>query len=534
MGKVGGTFDASGALSPEHGLRGRFVGSIGSNKTFQDQSGGRDILLYGVMDKDIGDNSKLTWGASYLNQTKTPDPDGLPMRADGKEWKRSRYLGADWNEARLKKHNLFAEFEHYFNDNWKLSSKLDWRKSDSLKEYYTLGGTGNGIGTDGLGKTYSFDRYDTDSRQFTFQNNLTGRIFAFGQSHDLFFMHSYSKEKVNSSNRWFDDSSTYNADAFNGSEKAKPDWDSATAKARGGDGRYTTHAFGLGARINPTDKLHIIAGGRYTSWKRDYYWDRDFKDGVAGSSDSLKRNRFVPYAGITYDITPKQSVYAAYTSIFKQTMNRDYDDNLLPPIMGRNYEIGWKGEWNEGRLNTSVALYRTDKDNNNQRVNAKPHPYWEPLDQSSRGLDAEISGSLTDRWQVYAGYTFNRSTNRNSVGNNVESRLKGYNFSSHTPKHMFRLYTSYILPVDDGKWTVGLGLKSSSKTANSYGSIKQGGYTIWNTNVQYRPSKNLQLGLAVNNLTDKRYYENQYSRAANSGSFYGEPRNAVFSLKWKM
>ena len=32
----------------------------------------------------------------------------------------------------------------------------------------------------------------------------------------------------------------------------------------------------------------------------------------------------------------------------------------------------------------------------------------------------------------------------------------------------------------------------------------------------------------------KHYYENQYSRAANSGSFYGEPRNAVFSLKWKM
>ena len=533
-GKVGGTFDASGALSPEHGLRGRFVGSIGSNKTFQDQSGGRDILLYGVMDKDIGDNSKLTWGASYLNQTKTPDPDGLPMRTDGKEWKRSRYLGADWNEARLKKHNLFAEFEHYFNDNWKLSSKLDWRKSDSSKEYYTLGGTDNGIGADGLGKTYSFDRYDTDSRQFTFQNNLTGRIFAFGQSHDLFFMHSYSREKMNTGNRWFDDSSTYNADAFNGSEKAKPDWDADTAKSRGGNGSYRTHAFGLGARINPTDKLHVIVGGRYTNWHRNLYWDRNLKDSSEGTYYALKRNRFIPYAGITYDITPKQSVYAAYTSIFKQTMNRDQNENLLPPIMGRNYEIGWKGEWNEGRLNTSVALYRTDKDNNNQRVNARPHAYWVPLNQSSRGLDAEISGSLTDRWQVYAGYTFNRSTNRNSIAGNVASRQQGYNFSSHTPKHMFRLYTSYVLPVDEGRWTVGLGVKSSSKTANSSGTLKQGGYTVWNTNVQYRPSKNLQLGLAVNNLTDKRYYENQYSRSANSGNFYGEPRNAVFSLKWKM
>jgi len=463
-GRVGGTFDVSGALSPEHGLRGRFVGSVGSNKTFQDQSGGRDILLYGVMDKDIGDNSKLTWGASYLNQTKTPDPDGLPMRADGKEWKRSRYLGADWNEARLKKHNLFAEFEHYFNDNWKLSSKLDWRKSDSSKEYYTLGGTDNGIGADGLGKTYSFDRYDTDSRQFTFQNNLTGRIFAFGQSHDLFFMHSYSREKMSTGNRWFDDSSTYNADAFNGSEKAKPDWDDATAKSRGGNGSYRTHAFGLGARINPTDKLHVIVGGRYTNWHRNLYWDRNLKDSSEGTYYALKRNRFIPYAGITYDITPKQSVYAAYTSIFKQTMNRDQNDNLLPPIMGRNYEIGWKGEWNEGRLNTSVALYRTDKDNNNQRVNARPHAYWVPLDQSSRGLDAEISGSLTDRWQVYAGYTFNRSTNRNSIAGNIASRQQGYNFSSHTPKHMFRLYTSYTLPFDSDKWTVGLGINSSSKS----------------------------------------------------------------------
>ena len=533
-GRAGGTFDASGALSPEHGLRGRFVGSVGGNKTFKDQSGGRDILLYGVMDKDIGDNGKLSWGASYLNQTKTPDPDGLPMREDGKEWKRSRYLGADWNEERLKKYNLFAEFEYYFNDNWKLNSKLDWRKNTGSKEYYTLGGTGNGIGADGLAKAYSFDRYDTGSRQFTFQNNLTGRIFAFGQGHDLFFMHSYSNEKVDSRNRWFDDNGTYGADAFGGSEKAKPDWDAAAASARGGNGSYRTHAFGLGARINPTDKLHVIVGGRYTSWHRDYYWDRNLKDGAAGSHDALKRNRFIPYAGITYDITPKQSVYAAYTSIFKQTMNRDQNENLLPPIMGRNYEIGWKGEWNEGRLNTSVALYRTDKDNNNQRVNARPHAYWVPLNQSSRGLDAEISGSLTDRWQVYAGYTFNRSTNRNSIAGNVASRQQGYNFSSHTPKHMFRLYTSYVLPVDEGRWTVGLGVKSSSKTANSSGTLKQGGYTVWNTNVQYRPSKNLQLGLAVNNLTDKRYYENQYSRSANSGNFYGEPRNAVFSLKWKM
>ena len=536
FGKINGVFDASGTLSQEGGLRGRFVGSATRNKTFQEGSHGRDYLLYGIVEKDIGDSGKLTLSASRLDQMSRPDPDGLPLFADGRSFERKRYLGADWNAERQKKDTLFAEYEHYFNDNWKLDSKLDWRKTRGYKEYYTLGGGRSGIGADNLAGSNSFDRYDSSSRLFTFQNNLTGRFQALGRSHEVFLMHSFSQEKDTSLNRWPSDSRRFDANTFNGSEIAKPDWDAAGNSARGGEGRYKTHAFGAGFRLNPTDRLHIIAGGRYTRWYRALDWDRNLKDSNPATTQELKRNRFVPYAGITFDITPAQSVYAAYTSIFKQTMNRRSDDSLLPPIMGKNYEIGWKGEWNEGRLNTSVAAYITDKDNNNQRVNPGQgrQAYWTSLDQRSKGVEAEISGRLTERWHIFAGYTFNRSTNRNTIQENIASRQAGYNFSSHTPKHMLRLYTSYILPLDGGKWTLGLGLNSSSKTSNSGGAIRQGGYTVWNTNLQYRPTKQMQLNLAVNNLTDKRYYSNQYSRTFNSGNFYGESRNVLFGFKWKM
>lgn len=532
FGKINGTFDASGTLSGEHGLRGRLVGSAARNKNFRERSGGRDILLYGVMEKDIGDNGKLTWGASRIDKSETPDLVGLPLYSDGRGLPRKRYLGADWNESRLKKTNLFAEYEHFFNDNWKLSSKLDWRKTASEKEYYFLGGI-KGIGADGLGETYNHDRYDNDSRQFTWQNNLTGRFQALGRSHDIFFAHTFSKEKHHTVNRWPDDSRRFDADSFNGSEIAKPDWDGADIKARGGDGRYKTHAFGAGVRLNPTERLHIMAGGRYTRWYRYLIWDRNLKDSAQGTVYELKRNRFIPYAGVTFDLTPSQSLYASYTAIFKQTMNRDENDNLLPPIMGRNYEIGWKGQWLSGRLNTALAAYFTDKDNENFRVNA-PKPYWIALDRRSRGVEAEISGDLSERWKIFAGYTFNRSVNRNTIPGGVASREKGYDFSTHTPKHMFRLYTSYTLPTAGNKWSIGLGINSSSKTSNSSRTLIQGGYTVWNANLQYRPNAHMQLGLAVNNLTDKRYYANQYSRGFNSGNFYGEPRNVLFSFKWKM
>jgi putative outer membrane ferripyoverdine receptor len=61
-----------------------------------------------------------------------------------------------------------------------------------------------------------------------------------------------------------------------------------------------------------------------------------------------------------------------------------------------------------------------------------------------------------------------------------------------------------------------------------------GGYTVWNAGVQYQPNKKLNLGLTVNNLTDKRYYENYEARTYGWGYFYGEPRNVVFNLKWTM
>lgn len=70
------------------------------------------------------------------------------------------------------------------------------------------------------------------------------------------------------------------------------------------------------------------------------------------------RGEITPYAGIVYDLTPEQSVYASYTDIFQPQSSQDRNGNVLEPIVGKNYEMGWKGEFLNRRLNTSVAIYR--------------------------------------------------------------------------------------------------------------------------------------------------------------------------------
>jgi hypothetical protein len=106
------------------------------------------------------------------------------------------------------------------------------------------------------------------------------------------------------------------------------------------------------------------------------------------------------------------------------------------------------------------------------------------------------------------------------------------NFSTHTPKHIFRLYTSYKLPVDSGKWQIAGGLESQSKTKSSRG-IEQGGYTLWNANLQYRPSENATVSLIGSNLTNKRYYQNQANRNVQAGNYLGEPRNITLKFNYK-
>lgn len=52
--------------------------------------------------------------------------------------------------------------------------------------------------------------------------------------------------------------------------------------------------------------------------------------------------------------------------------------------------------------------------------------------------------------------------------------------------------------------------------------------------MQYKPTQDLSVGVAVNNLTDKRYYENHGIRAHGWGNFYGEPRNVMLNVKWEL
>ena len=313
------------------------------------------------------------------------------------------YLGADWNRKKYKKANVFAELDYAINDNWDFNSKLNYVHAESDEQFAFISNTSGkftGVEKNGelAGASENIQRYKNRGDNIAWQNTLSGKFNAFGQQHDLFFTHHSSREKSDSHNVWKDRTAhPYNIYTFDWKTLTKPDWTNNNKDYTDTGRVITTHAFSAGARINPTEQLHILAAARLTNW---HY---DSENHKTGKDSKYSKNMLVPYLGITYDLTPKHSVYASYTTIDKPQTVRDMNNNLLKPITGTNYEIGWKADWfGNGELNTALSLFRIEQKNRPYDLDTRNSAgEWAYLAQGkirSQGIDAEISGSLTPDW----------------------------------------------------------------------------------------------------------------------------------------
>ena len=527
--------DVSGSLNSSHSVRGRLVSSLTRNKTFQDKNPTKGQMLYGILEADIGENSKATLGGLYQRTEETPDFYGVPM-GNGFDLNlpRDTYLGAEWNQIRLYKRNVFAEFDYQINDNWKWSSKLNYNRSSSAQNFATAANTGGrfaGIGQNGIftGATDNIQKYDNTGKQFAFQTGVSGKFQALGNEQQAFANYTYSRENNSSYNLWkARTSNEYNIFDYDWKSVARTDWTSGNANYTDTERTITNHAVSTGVLFTPWYKLHILGALRYT------HWAYDFDNRKTGKLSEYRKSSLVPYLGITFDVDKNHSIYANYTQIKKPQTNRDMDNNLLNPITGTNTEIGFKSDWfGNGRLNSSFALYQIIQKNRPydlDKRNAMGEWAYQAIGKvQSRGFEAELSGALTEDWKISANYAFNMSKYKESEGARYPI---GTNFSKHTPKHMFRLYTSYRLPFADRKWTIGGGMTVQSKT-NSLWDVGQGGYLLWNADVHYTPTKNLNLSLIGSNLGNRRYYENHRIRTMGINNIYGQPRNVMFKVDYK-
>ncbi|WP_225086885.1 TonB-dependent siderophore receptor [Pectobacterium colocasium] len=534
--------DVSGPLNEDASVRGRLVSVYQDKQSFTDYVGSERKVLFGTLAWDITPNTTFTTGINWQKTDVVPDLYGVPFGTDKRNLNlpRSTFLGASWNRINFEKINPFAEFEHNFDNNWAIKSALNYTHGTSKERYIgIMNGTAGVDPQTGVSRLNNALRYDNKSDQWGYNLSASGPFELLGRSHELVFGGDYQKENFDNAIGRIANMSSANIYNWNPNSVAEPDWSNLSLYSSRYREQYNIYQRGLftTTRWELADDWKLILGGRYSAYSYDYYYDNHRNTNDKEYSSLHVRDKFVPYSGLLWNFADNYTLYASYAEIYKPQSARDKDDKLLPAVTGTNYETGVKGAFFDGDLNASLALFRIIQ-SNRALAEADSSVCRDPDSGCSRaegkvrsqGVELDVTGKLVEGWQIQTGYTLT-----NSKYLEASESEKAAQFSPRTPKHMFKLYTSYTLPGELNQWTMGAGMTAQTGTQtypNRVFGLSQGGYTLFNANVRYQYSKNLSFNLVGNNLTDKTYFLNLNNRHRSGNNYYGDPRNFMLTAKW--
>lgn len=523
--------DLSGALTDNGAIRGRMIAVHDDKDSFQDSRMERKNVFYGVLAADLGERTTLTGGIEYTELEATGSWGGLPANFDGSPLKlsRSTYLGADWNRWNRSNLQTFAELEHVFDNDWTLKvsgTRTQFRLDDHgfKQTYFTRAST-----TNPYLMNYQVTEGDGgESEQTNLSATLNGPFQLLGREHELMV----GVERIRND-------STASATNFTASGVFDiREWDPKTSlpepsiniSAKPVMTRTTQQAAHATWRISLADPLTAVIGARI-NWY-DYKQENNLKTSGKYSVD----REIVPYAALIYDLNNNLSLYGSYTEIFNPQSATDASNAVLDPVTGEAYELGVKGEFYDGRLNTSLAVFRIYQVGNALDDLGSPDPCLPNYTSGhckvaagknrSEGFELEVTGEVAPGWQVSGGYTYTTTEYLKDTLSNTGNVLRPTD-----PKRQLKLFTSYRLPGAYDAWTVGGGVSAQSDIYSRNGNAvaSQSGYAVYSALLGYRFNQHYSLQLNANNLFDKHYYKKVGATA--TGYYYGDPRNVSLTLR---
>jgi outer membrane receptor for ferric coprogen and ferric-rhodotorulic acid len=514
--------DVSGALNSPGTLRGRAVAAVQDNKSFQDYASNKRQVFYLIGEADLGSRTLLTVSASRQQDDNRITWGGLPVAADGSDLRlpRSTWLGNTWEFWNRGNDAFYAGLEHRFDNAWKVSFAANrvQTKSDMAATYISQSG---GIYADNPGE------YHYTDKRASYDLHATGPFHAFGRKHELAFGAAHRNGDFDGYGGWSSAITIGTASSlgnWNPSLNPRPVINLNLWKMVNNEKQK---AFYATTRLNLSDSAKLILGARVD--------DYAFTDKVSRAGYEVNGN-LTKYAGVIYDLDSRHSAYVSYTDIFKPQNYYDISGKLIEPVVGKNYEAGLKGEYFNGALNASIALFRIDQENLGMQLSDQTvcpsfpsiRCYQAAGLVRSEGIDVEIQGALTPKWQVMAGYTFVDKRYRKDANPANE----GHRADTQLPRHLFKLSTMYQLP---GGWRVG-GSVYWQNEIYRYGAgfySRQDSYAIVDLSAGYRFDKHLDIQLNVNNLFDETYYQSISTSGAMGGNVYGMPRNAMLMARYR-
>lgn len=261
-------------------------------------------------------------------------------------------------------------------------------------------------------------------------------------------------------------------------------------------------------QITLWNKLHILGGGRY-DWAmngkgNDFRDNGTFAQAVANYTDQ-ENQKFSPRVGIVYQPEKWLSLYGNWTeSLGSANTGTAYGNQQLKPESGEQFEGGFKTEFFDQRLSSTVAYYHLTKTNVKMADPAHAGFQIAAGKARSQGIEVDIKGRITDEFNLVTTYAF---TDARVIENGANANgLLGKRLAN-IPEHQASLWGTYQFTP---KFKAGIGgVAVGKREGDGQNTYQLPGYVRMDMMAAYvQPigKSRLTTQLNINNVLDKGYY----------------------------
>ncbi len=306
-----------------------------------------------------------------------------------------------------------------------------------------------------------------------------------------------------------------------------------------GVGRFNTNvntvsntlAFYITDTIKLGEHWELIGGVR---WDR---FDTTYKQTTTTAITNLS-NDVAVWSGrgaLVYKPVPNGSVYFAYGNSFNpsaESLSLAANTAGLAPEENETYEVGTKWDVLDEKMTLNAALFQIEK------LNARvPDPFNSAFNvlggnQRVRGFEVGATGSLTENWQIYSGYSYLDSTVTSSTSPAIATVGEPL---ANTPMHTLSVWSTYALPwygIQLGGGVNYLSSRIASSAPNTTtGYIERaGGYYTLQAMAKMPVAPGVDFQINGYNLTNVKYYDLLHP----SHVVPGAGRAVLFSANFKL
>ena len=511
---------------------------------------------------ELTPNTTLNLSYEYVNNERFVDR-GIPSGADGRpaeELEDITFSDSELSTTTFEAHILRASLTHQFLDNLKGNFSISFADNDKL--YLNFFPVSFDEGTNVVG----IDGYvDTTQRQsFVLSANLVGEYQTGFLNHTIVTGGEYIDTSNNNDrfNTVFDQTND-DVEFFLANEpisliggvgvNASGDVTTVTFSDLNDDTEADVEIFSayIQDEIEIAPWLDIVLGVRYDSF--DITVDNIETLIETGVEDITSRrdDRFSPRLGFVLKPRENISFYGSFSESFLPRSGEQFadlpddpatpDDDTLDPNEFTNLELGLKWDFNN-RLSFTGAIFEIE-----QSVPQEAAPIRDPntgliidanagtleiVDSEIRGIEAQIQGQITDKWDISAGYSYLEgdqvatsdvldATGQVVIAQGEENGL----ILRELPEHTFNVWSNYQVTPRFG---IGAGLTYQDESfADNGNNVTLPDFVRIDAAAYYDLNDKIRLQVNLENLTNTDYFPN--SHTANNITV-GAPLNAKFTI----